>query len=64
LHLQKGAKLRERDRRSPGELRLDGLKTDAKIVRYPGRYSDPRGERMWSVVNAILADLAAVEIGF
>jgi DNA polymerase I-like protein with 3'-5' exonuclease and polymerase domains len=31
---------------------LDGfeLRTDAKIVRWPDRYMDPRGERMWSTV--------------
>ncbi|WP_439626759.1 DNA polymerase [Gemmata sp.] len=33
------------------------LKTEAKIVRHPDRYSDPRGERMWAVVQRILADL-------
>ena len=38
------------------EIVLPGfpLKTDAKIVRYPDRYSDPRGEKMWSTVTQIL----------
>jgi hypothetical protein len=27
-----------------------GLRTDAKIVRWPDRYSDPRDERFWHVV--------------
>ena len=30
------------------------LKTDAKIIRYPDRYSDPRGERLWETVMGIL----------
>jgi hypothetical protein len=33
------------------------LRTDAKIVRYPERYVDPRGERMWGVVTGLLRDL-------
>jgi hypothetical protein len=38
---------------------LDGfeLRSDAKIVRHPDRYMDPRGERMWGAVQGILADL-------
>jgi hypothetical protein len=35
------------------------LKTDAKIVRYPDRYSDPRGELMWAKVTRIVDGLAA-----
>ncbi|MDZ4784247.1 MAG: DNA polymerase [Planctomycetia bacterium] len=35
---------------------LDGfeLRSDAKIIRYPERYSDPRGERMWGEVSELL----------
>lgn len=33
------------------------LKTDAKIVRHPDRYSDPRGEHMWGTVNRIVTEL-------
>lgn len=38
------------------EIVLDGfrLRSDAKVVRYPERYMDPRGERMWSLVSDIL----------
>jgi hypothetical protein len=45
--------------REASELVLPGfpLKTDAKVVRHPDRYSDPRGERMWGAVGRILADL-------
>ncbi len=45
--------------RDASELVLPGfpLKTDAKIVRYPDRYSDPRGEKLWAVVQALLADV-------
>ena len=30
------------------------LRTEAKIVRYPERYLDPRGVQMWDTVQAIL----------
>ena len=30
------------------------LRADAKIVRYPNRYSDSRGERMWGLVTEML----------
>jgi hypothetical protein len=44
--------------REASELVLPGfpLKTDAKIVRYPDRYSDPRGQRMWNAVRQIVAN--------
>jgi hypothetical protein len=39
------------------ELVLSGfaLRSDAKIVRWPERYVDPRGERMWQIVMQLLA---------
>ena len=30
------------------------LRTEAKIVRYPERYQDPRGVQMWEIVQNIL----------
>jgi hypothetical protein len=35
---------------------LDGfvLGTDAKVTRYPDRYSDPRGEVMWNRVSNLV----------
>jgi hypothetical protein len=33
------------------------LRTDAKVVAYPARYMDPRGEQMWKTVMGILAEL-------
>jgi hypothetical protein len=43
--------------REASELVLPGfpLRTDAKVVRYPDRYTDPRGERFWGVVQSLLA---------
>ncbi|MHC4402522.1 MAG: DNA polymerase [Planctomycetota bacterium] len=40
-------------------LVLDGfeLRTDAEIVRWPDRYMDKRGERMWETTMRILTDL-------
>jgi hypothetical protein len=41
------------------ELVLHGfpLRTEAKIVRYPDRYSDPRGEDMWRRVMDLLQEV-------
>jgi len=38
---------------------LDGfpLRSEAKRIRYPERYSDERGQRMWSTVWEIVAEL-------
>jgi DNA polymerase I len=33
------------------------LATDAKVIRHPERYCDPRGQRMWNTVQAILGEL-------
>jgi len=33
------------------------LRSDAKIVRYPDRYMDERGVKMWETVQGILAEL-------
>jgi hypothetical protein len=32
------------------------LRTDAKIIRYPDRYSDPRGTEIWARVLGLLAE--------
>jgi DNA polymerase I-like protein with 3'-5' exonuclease and polymerase domains len=44
------------------ELVLPGfpLRTDAKIVRYPDRYSDDRGKAMWELVWSIIRELEAM----
>jgi hypothetical protein len=44
---------------------LDGFElwTDATIVRYPDRYADGRGKRMWELVTAILAGLSKTATG-
>ena len=38
------------------------LRSDAKIICYPNRYSDPRGERMWETVLGIMAELPQAEL--
>jgi hypothetical protein len=42
--------------REASELVLPGftLRTDAKVVRYPDRYQDERGRKMWETVWALL----------
>jgi hypothetical protein len=42
---------------------LDGftLRTEAKVVRYPERYVDERGRRMWETVCDLLDDLDVAE---
>ena len=45
--------------REASQLVLPGfpLRTDAKIVRYPDRYADDRGRKMWETVSGILDSL-------
>lgn len=33
------------------------LAADAKIIRHPDRYSDPRGEKMWATVSDLLDEM-------
>jgi DNA polymerase family A len=40
----------------PGGAAFIELRTDAKIVRYPDRYTDPRGDDIWRRVLELLAD--------
>jgi hypothetical protein len=49
--------------REASELVLPGfpLRTDAKIVRYPDRYMDERGRRMWGLVCGLLDALETAE---
>jgi DNA polymerase I len=35
------------------------LRTDAKIIRYPDRYTDPRGDEIWARVLELLAEYRA-----
>ena len=39
------------------------IRTDAKIVRYPDRYVDPRGAEMWARVLRLLPQIAPGRIG-
>jgi len=38
------------------------LRSEAKIVCHPDRYSDPRGEQMWATVLGLLAELPQAEL--
>jgi DNA polymerase I len=38
------------------------LRADAKLVRWPDRYMDPRGERMWAGVTKLLDEIEGEEI--
>src|SRR5262249_48118369 len=46
----------QRVMREASEIVLAGfpLRTDAKIIRHPDRYLDPRGERFWQTVQTLL----------
>jgi hypothetical protein len=48
----------QRAMREASELVLPGfpLRTDAKVVRHPDRYTDERGRRMWETVWGLLDD--------
>ncbi len=37
------------------------LRSEAKIIRHPGRYMDKRGQAMWDVIMGILDELEAAE---
>jgi hypothetical protein len=52
----------QRAMREASEVILSGfsLRTDADIVRWPDRYCDERGTKMWQTVNSILDELEAV----
>lgn len=43
---------------------LDGfeLRTDADIVRWPDRYMDDRGVKMWDTIQGILAEIEGAEV--
>jgi DNA polymerase I-like protein with 3'-5' exonuclease and polymerase domains len=45
--------------REASAIVLDGfaLRTDVKIVRYPDRYADSRGERLWSTIMGLLGGM-------
>jgi hypothetical protein len=49
--------------REASEIVLSGfpLRTDAKVIRHPDRYIDPRGEAMWETVSRLLAGLPETE---
>jgi hypothetical protein len=51
--------------REASEVVLAGfpLRTDAKVVRYPDRYMDDRGRRMWETVQTLLDELTAAQWG-
>jgi hypothetical protein len=34
-----------------------GLRTDAKVVSFPARYTDERGARMWELVSGLLSEV-------
>lgn len=45
--------------RNASKLVLNGfeIRTDTKIVRWPDRYMDPRGERFWQTVFDLIREL-------
>ena len=43
-------------------LRGFELRSEATIVRYPNRYMDPRGERMWNTVMSIMGEIPEPEL--
>jgi DNA polymerase I-like protein with 3'-5' exonuclease and polymerase domains len=52
--------------REASELVLPGfpLRTDARVVRWPDRFTDERGRRMWESVSALLDELPPVDQGY
>jgi hypothetical protein len=52
--------------REASELVLPGfpLRSEAKIIKYPDRYMDPRGVGMWDIVQKIIYDIEQVDVPF
>lgn len=50
--------------RNASKLVLNGfeIRTDAKIVRWPDRYTDPRGERFWQIVSELIRELTVPDV--
>ncbi len=50
--------------REASEVVLDGfpLRSDCKIVKYPDRYMDPRGEEFWDMVTGLIEQQAAIAV--
>jgi hypothetical protein len=44
-------------------LRDFEVRTEAKVARYPERFTDARGTRMWSVVTQLLDEAGKAEAG-
>ncbi len=46
------------------EIVLDGfsLRSDEQIVRYPDRYTDPRGERFWDKLMNLLEEFGGADV--
>src|SRR5262249_11731752 len=51
--------------RDASELVLPGfpLRTEARIFRWPERFSDKRGRRMWELVQGLMDSVEAVPAG-
>jgi hypothetical protein len=37
------------------------LRSDAKLVRWPDHYTDPRGDDMWALVSGLLDEMEAAK---
>jgi len=51
----------QRAMQEAAEIVLDGfpLRTEAKVIRHPDRFIDPRGRRMWDSVQRLLVEAVA-----
>ena len=57
--IDRAVALTEAAMRAASRIVLDGfeLRVEAKVVRYPGRYTDKRGTRMWETINGLLTHI-------
>jgi DNA polymerase I len=55
-HLEPTIRTMQRCMQEAGEVVLDGfeVRTDYRIILYPQRYRDPRGEMMWNTTQRLL----------
>ena len=58
-HADEAIRVTQEAMREASELVLSGfpLRSDVEIIRYPERYTDPRGKKMWETIMKILDTL-------
>lgn len=64
-HLDDAVRTTQRQMAEASRIVLDGveLRSDATLIRYPDRYQDPRGTKMWQTVTEVMDEIDATGVG-